>query len=126
MSSCRRTFHGISATLEERDFTCRDKIPSTSHFDRHVSTAQFGSIAPASAEDPDLSRGAAGNSKPKVLLGGNLMSFLSNALPRPLFFNRDFASGCQGFRRNRPKLPGTKFAITVLCGCSNIDTLIVA
>jgi len=28
-------------------------------------------------------------------------------------------SGRQGFRRNRPKLPGTKFANTVLCGCSN-------
>jgi len=44
---------------------------------------------------------------------------------RAVFFNRGSAeplcsaSGCQGFRRNRPKLPGTKFATTVLCGCSN-------
>jgi len=35
-------------------------------------------------------------------------------------------SGCQGFRRNRPKLPGTKLATTVLCGCCNIDTWIIA
>ena len=28
------------------------------------------------------------------------------------------ASGCQGFRRNRPKLPETKFATTIPCGCS--------
>ena len=51
---------------------------------------------------------------------------------RAVFFNRvsaepqGSASGCQGFRRNRPKLPGTKFATTVLCGCSNIDTWIIA
>jgi len=25
----------------------------------------------------------------------------------------------QGFRRNSPKVPGTKFANTVLCSCSN-------
>jgi len=31
-----------------------------------------------------------------------------------------------GFRRNRPNLPGTKFATTVLCGCSNKDTWIIA
>jgi len=36
-----------------------------------------------------------------------------------VFFNRGSVSGCQGFRRNRPKLPATKFATTVLCGCSN-------
>jgi len=47
---------------------------------------------------------------------------------RAVFFNRGSAepicssSGCQGFRRNRPKLPGAKFATTVLCGYSNIDT----
>ena len=40
---------------------------------------------------------------------------------RAVFFNRGsaeplgFASGCQGFRRNRPKLPGTKFATLVRC-----------
>jgi len=51
---------------------------------------------------------------------------------RAVFFNRvsaepqGSASGCQGFRRNRPKLPETKFATTVLCGCSNIDTWIIA
>jgi len=51
---------------------------------------------------------------------------------RAMFFNRSSAeplgsaSGCQKFRRNRPKLPGTKFATTVLCGCSNIDTWIIA
>jgi len=50
---------------------------------------------------------------------------------RAMFFNRGSAeplgsaSGCQGFRRNRPKLPGTKFATTVLCGCCNIDTWII-
>jgi len=38
---------------------------------------------------------------------------------KSVFFNRGSASGCQGFRRNRPKFPGTKFATTVLCGCSN-------
>ena len=43
-----------------------------------------------------------------------------------MFFNRGFAKpqgsagGCQMFRRNRPKLHGTKFSTTVLCGCSNI------
>jgi len=51
---------------------------------------------------------------------------------RAVFFNRGSAeplgsaSGCQGFPRNRPKLPGTKFATTVLCGCSNIDTWTIA
>jgi len=50
---------------------------------------------------------------------------------RAVFFNRGSAeslcsaSGCQGFRRNRPKLPGAKFATTVLCGCSNIGTWII-
>jgi len=57
---------------------------------------------------------------------GNLLS------SRAVFFNRDSAepqgttSGCQGFRRNRPKLPGTKFATTILYCCSNIDTWIIA
>ena len=43
-----------------------------------------------------------------------------------VFVNRGSAepwgsvSGCRGFRRNRPKLPGTKFATTVLCGCVNV------
>jgi len=47
---------------------------------------------------------------------------------RAVFFNRGSAerlgsaSGCGGFRRNRPKLPGTKFATTF---CSNIDTCII-
>jgi len=51
---------------------------------------------------------------------------------RAVFFNRGSteplrsASGCQGFRRNRPKLPGAKFATTVLCGCNNIETWIIA
>ena len=36
------------------------------------------------------------------------------------------ASGCQGFRRSRPKLPGTKFETTVLCRCSIVDTWITA
>ena len=51
---------------------------------------------------------------------------------RAVFFNRGSAepqgstSGCQGFRRNGPKLPGTKFATTILCCCSNIDTWIIA
>jgi len=35
-----------------------------------------------------------------------------------VFFNRGSASGCRRLRRNRPKLHGTKFATTVLCGCS--------
>jgi len=43
-----------------------------------------------------------------------------------VFFNQGSANGFQGFRRNRPKLPGTKFATTVLCCCSNIDTWIIA
>jgi len=51
---------------------------------------------------------------------------------RTVFFNRGSAeplgsaSGCQGFPRNRPKLPGMKFATTVLCSCSNIDTWTIA
>jgi len=51
---------------------------------------------------------------------------------RTVLFNRGSAeplcsaSGCQGFRRNRQKLPGAKFATTVLCGYSNIDTWIIA
>jgi len=36
-----------------------------------------------------------------------------------VFFTRGSASNCQWFRRNRSKLSGTKFATTVLCGCSN-------
>jgi len=46
---------------------------------------------------------------------------------RAVFFNRGSveplgsASGFQRFRRNRPKLSGTKFATTVRCGCNNID-----
>jgi len=36
-----------------------------------------------------------------------------------VFFNPGSASGCQGFHRNSPKWPGTKFATTVQCGCSN-------
>jgi len=59
-----------------------------------------------------------------------------------VFFNRGYAepqvsaSGCQGFCRNRPKLPGTEFATTVPCSCNHttvsqvycrkIDTWIIA
>jgi len=49
-----------------------------------------------------------------------------------VFFNRSSAepqgsaSGCLGFRRNRPKFAGTKFVTIVLYGCSNIDTWITA
>jgi len=46
--------------------------------------------------------------------------------PTPVFFNRGSAEpqgspsfGCHGFRRKRPKLPGMKFANTVLRGCSS-------
>ena len=43
-----------------------------------------------------------------------------------VFLNRASASGWQGFRRNRPKLPGTKFATAVLRGssqlCSGVGT----
>jgi len=45
---------------------------------------------------------------------------------KAVFFNQGSASDCLGFRRNRQKLPGTKFATTVLCGCSNTDTWIIA
>jgi len=44
---------------------------------------------------------------------------------RAVFFKRGFAepevsaSGCQGYHRNRPKLPGTKFATTDLRGFNN-------
>ena len=34
--------------------------------------------------------------------------------------------GTSGFRRNGLKFPGTKFATTLLCGCSNKDTWIIA
>jgi len=50
---------------------------------------------------------------------------------RRVFFNRGSseplcsARGCQGFHRNRTKLPEAKFATTVLCGCSNMDTWII-
>jgi len=50
---------------------------------------------------------------------------------RAVFFNRGSAeplcstSGCQGFRRNRLKLPGANFTTPVLCGCSNTDTWII-
>ena len=43
---------------------------------------------------------------------------------RAVCFNRGSASGCQGFSRKRPKLPGTKFTTTVICGCSNVDSWI--
>jgi len=37
-----------------------------------------------------------------------------------------YSSGCQEFRRNRLNLSVTKFATTLLCGYSNIDTWIIA
>jgi len=42
--------------------------------------------------------------------------FFSVYLCGALFFNQGSASGCQGFRRNRLNVPGTKFGTTVLCG----------
>jgi len=53
-------------------------------------------------------------SKRKCRAGGSTMRVRLGSV-----FNRGSASGCQGFRRNRPKLPGTKFATTLLCGCNN-------
>ena len=41
--------------------------------------------------------------------------------PRSIFFNQGSVCGCQGFRRHGPKLPGTKFAFTVLCSCTNVS-----
>jgi len=45
---------------------------------------------------------------------------------RAVFFKLGSTSDCQRFRRNKPKLPGTKFATTVLCGCNNMDNWIIA
>jgi len=47
------------------------------------------------------------------------ISFLNRGSAEP----QGSASGCQGFRLNRLKLPGTKFATTVLLGCRNITVL---
>ena len=64
----------------------------------------------------------------RIFLENTWCDFLSKAV----FFNlgsaesQGSASGCEGFHRNRLNLPGTKFATTVLCGCSSIDTWIIA
>jgi len=52
--------------------------------------------------------------------------FITHRSSATVFFNRGSASDCQGFRRSRPKLPGTKFETTVLCRCSIVDTWITA
>jgi len=55
----------------------------------------------------------------------HILEIFTNAV----FFNQGSAElqgsacGCQG---NRAKLPGTKFANTVLCGLNNIDAWIIA
>jgi len=61
-----------------------------------------------------------------------LINQFGNCVYDLVLFNQDSSesqgstSGSQGFRRNRPNLPGTKFVTTVLCGCSSIDTWIIA
>jgi len=46
-------------------------------------------------------------------------------LRKAVFFNRGSTIGCRGFRRNKPKLSGTKSSTTVLCSCSNTDTWVI-